>query len=41
MISDVPVSDWGTTEETNYINTYVQAASELFRESVRSALTTW
>jgi hypothetical protein len=41
MISDVPVSNWGTAEETNYINTYSKAANELFREEIRSALGTW
>lgn len=41
LISDVPVSDWNTPEETNYINTYVTAANELFREEIRSALATW
>lgn len=41
LISDVPVSCWNCTEESNYINTYSKAANELYREVIRSALLTW
>jgi hypothetical protein len=41
LVSDVPVPCWDCTEESNYLSTYRQAARELYREEIRSALATW
>jgi Beta-lactamase enzyme family/Bacterial tandem repeat domain 1 len=41
LISDVPVGCFGCITIGSYENTYSEAANELFREQIRSALETW
>jgi beta-lactamase class A len=41
FISDVPVPDWGSATDTTYTNAYGNAANELYRDEIRSALLTW
>jgi beta-lactamase class A len=41
LISDVPVPCWNCASETVYINGYSNAALELFRDEINSALQTW
>jgi Beta-lactamase enzyme family/Bacterial tandem repeat domain 1 len=41
LISDTPVSCWGCADDTTYTNAYSNAANELYRDEIRSALLTW
>jgi beta-lactamase class A len=41
LISDVPVADWGNTQDTTYSNAYGAASNELYRDEIRAALLTW
>lgn len=41
LISDVPVSCWSCTEDSNYANAFANARPELFRTEIRSALANW
>ena len=41
FISDTPVPDWSDPLATTYVNAYGVAANELYRDEIRSALTTW
>lgn len=41
LISDTPVSCWGCADDTAYTSAYSNAANELYRDEIRSALLTW
>ena len=41
LISDVPVSCWGCTEEDTYVRAFGSYKPELFRDVIRAALQTW
>jgi len=41
FISDSPVPSWGGATSVSYSNAYAEAASELYRDEIRSALQTW
>lgn len=41
LISDVPVTDWDAADATAYIDAYSNAANEMYRDEIRSALLTW